>query len=64
MRDGVRRVLTLQEAATDASRGDTQLNQNDVELFLDDLQQVLAVGFTAEERQVLTRALMRIGTGT
>lgn len=58
-------AILLQEAATNASHDDTQLNQSNVGLFIDDLQQVLAVSFTAEERQILTRALVRmIGTGT
>lgn len=53
----------LQVAAQDSSRDDPQLIQNNVELFLDDLQQVLDTSFSSDQRRLLTAALVRmIGT--
>lgn len=61
--DGVRALVQIND--NDANRHDLVLIKTNVELFLDNVQQVLRTQFDISQRRLLTRALVRlVGDGS
>jgi hypothetical protein len=60
---GVRALVQIND--NQANRRDLNLIKNNINLFLDNVQQVLQLQFGANERRLLTRALVRlVGDGS
>jgi len=60
---GVRALVQIND--TDANRHDLALIRNNLDLFIDNVQQVLETQFDTNQRRLLTRALVRlVGDGS